>query len=300
MYMLTLVPPSILLPISMLAGCLVTSVRNRFGKKFSPNVSDVQMFTLISQLFATILLLLLTTCWEVSAFTISSALLFGVVTLLGNLMSTKALQYGPMGLTSVLLYAAAMTLPAVAGIIFWNEKLTGSQSIGIVFMLLMLPFSVPKNEKENKMNYRWIVYSVVAMLSCGAMGILQKFHQTSSYREESDVFLLIAFTFSVIGAALPMCVQRKDELSLSVKFTPHHSALWLALACGLGIALPNKINLYLSGVLDSTVLFPIINGGGVILVLLVAIFAFKEKPTIKQTISIVLGTVAIVFLCGLF
>ena len=76
--------------------------------------------------------------------------------------------------------------------------------------------------------------------------------------------------------------------------------LGIMLVSGVCVAINNKFNLYLSGVMDSAVFFPIVNGGGLVLTTLVAVLLFKEKLSKKQWIGIVLGILSVVFLCNPF
>lgn len=66
---------------------------------------------------------------------------------------------------------------------------------------------------------------------------------------------------------------------------------------GICFAVLNRLNLYLSGVVDSAVFFPIVNGGSLILTMIAAIVVFRERLTRKQWIGIVLGVLAVFFLC---
>ena len=81
---------------------------------------------------------------------------------------------------------------------------------------------------------------------------------------------------------------------------PLMTALLLMLITGICVAANNKINLYLSGVMDSAVFFPTVNGGGLILATLTALVLFREKPTKKQWLGIAFGTVSVVLLCNPF
>ena len=75
--------------------------------------------------------------------------------------------------------------------------------------------------------------------------------------------------------------------------------VWIAamVAGGGCLAVNNKLNLYLSGVMDSAVFFPLVNGGGLVLTVVTALFVFKERLTVKQWIGVVVGIVAVIFLC---
>jgi len=65
------------------------------------------------------------------------------------------------------------------------------------------------------------------------------------------------------------------------------------------MALPHKINLYLSGVIDSAVFFPLVNGLPLLLSLLAAILFFRERPNLRQYIGILLGLAAVLLLSGI-
>ena len=73
--------------------------------------------------------------------------------------------------------------------------------------------------------------------------------------------------------------------------------LALFIAGGVGVALNNQINLYLSGVVASAVFFPIVNGGGLILITAASVVLFREKLTIRQWIGLALGIAATLLLC---
>ena len=70
--------------------------------------------------------------------------------------------------------------------------------------------------------------------------------------------------------------------------------------CGVFSAINNKFNLYLSGVIDSAVFFPIVNGGGLILTTISAFILFKERCTKKQWGGLFFGILSVVFLCNPF
>ena len=76
--------------------------------------------------------------------------------------------------------------------------------------------------------------------------------------------------------------------------------LGIMVAGGVCVAVNNKLNLYLSGVMDSAVFFPIVNGGGLVLATLAAVLLFREKLSKKQWIGVAFGIASVVFLCNPF
>ena len=65
---------------------------------------------------------------------------------------------------------------------------------------------------------------------------------------------------------------------------------------GLIIGFYNRINLILSGTLNSMVYYPIANGGGLLLTVSVSILFFREKLTPKMYVGIGVGLLSILLL----
>ena len=136
---------------------------------------------------------------------------------------------------------------------------------------------------------------------------MQKVHQSSSHKGELNGFLVIAFcvsaVFSLIFAFLfKMREDKKESEGKKTAADKKRILMMLALMLigGVCVACNNKFNLYLSGVMDSAVFFPIVNGGGLVLTTLAAVLLFKERLTKKQWIGICIGILSVVFLCDPF
>ena len=73
--------------------------------------------------------------------------------------------------------------------------------------------------------------------------------------------------------------------------------IFLMLISGVCVAVNNKLNLYLSGVIDSVIFFPVVNGGGLVLTTLASLLIFKERLRAKQWIGILFGIASVLCLC---
>ena len=128
-------------------------------------------------------------------------------------------------------------------------------------------------------------------------------HQNTEYKGEIGAFLVVAFFTSAVISFAVMAVLSKKERAF-YKEIPKGSLLYLLLGCmaigGICAALNNKWNLYLSGVIDSAVFFPVVNGGGLVLTTLAALLVFKEKLTRKQWVGLIFGIASVIFLCNPF
>lgn len=229
------------------------------------------------------------------------ALLFGIITALQQISNSAALSIGPWSYTSVII-SMSTVITALSGVLFFNEDLQLTQVFGIALMIACLILSVKKEEGEQKKKtIKWFVISIASCICCGGVGIMQKVHQSSGHKNELTMFLITAFLcsfmFSVFNLIVAYFRRNKPEEKLFNKKTSILTVCVIFIAGGIAIALNNLINLYLSGVVESAVFFPIVNGGGLILTTVASIIFFKEKLTVRQWIGLGLGIAATLLLC---
>ena len=130
---------------------------------------------------------------------------------------------------------------------------------------------------------------------------MQKVHQSSEYKNELNSFLTIAFIVAALACFLATAVVKKQKSndSTTTKATKKDAILMLLLMIisGVCVAANNNLNLYLSGVIPSAIFFPLVNGGGLVLITLTALIIFREKLSKKQWIGLVFGITSVIFLC---
>ena len=128
---------------------------------------------------------------------------------------------------------------------------------------------------------------------------MQKWHQNTRFSGELDGFLFIAFVISTVYSLIMIVIEsKKTGKTFKQEITPM-LVIMMAIA-GICVAANNKINLYLSGVMDSAVFFPVVNGGGLVLTSIASWLLFKEKLSLKKWIGIFIGIVAVLLLCNPF
>ena len=292
------------IPLTLITSLLVCVIGNICRKYYSDRLSSVSsgfLYNAICCITAAVILL----CWggfgEASRFTILLGLLFGAVTAFQGITNVLAFGCGPMSYTTVIISFSTL-ISALSGVMFFGESMGWAQIVGIVLMLGSFVLAVKKGtEAEKKANLKWFVICLAAFAATGGIGVMQKVHQSSTYSAELNAFLIVAFLSSAFFCAIfTIALRKKNTESKS------HSrgALWIMLAImlvsGASVAINNKFNLYLSGVMDSAVFFPIVNGGGLILTTLAAVLLFRERLSKKQWVGMACGIVAVVFLCNPF
>ena len=290
-----------------LAAALGGSIAKKYyTDKDSTTLAGGFVFNAVSCLSAAVMLL----CWggfgTSSVFTIVFGVFFGAVTALQGITNIAALQVGPMSYTSVIISFSTL-ISALSGAMFFNESLSWAHILGIALMLASFVLAAKSDGDEKKANSKWLFLCLIAFAATGAIGIMQKVHQSSEYRSELNAFLIIAFISSAIFCSIFASLLKRRECRLAdakEKENKSKKPFWLLLgimlvsgACG---AVNNKFNLYLSGVMDSAVFFPIVNGGGLVLTTFAAVLLFREKLSKKQWVGVGFGIASVVFLCNPF
>lgn len=295
---------SFTLILSLLAHLGGSIAKKYYTDKAPAGLSGGFVFNAVSNLTAAVVLLFWGNFGLPSVFTMVLGLVFGAVTVLQGITNIAALQVGPMSYTSVIISFSTL-ISALSGVLFFGESLGWAQIVGILLMLASFVLAAKNDGETQKANVKWLILCLAAFIATGGIGVMQKIHQSSEFRNELNAFLVIAFVssaiFSVIFAVLLKSNKTRNGDTKEKKNNKQlRHLLVLMIASGVCIAVNNKFNLYLSGVMDSAVFFPIVNGGGLVLVTLTAVLLFKEKLSIKQWIGVVLGIASVVFLCNPF
>ncbi len=238
-----------------------------------------------------------------SLFTFLLGLLFGAITAFQGITNIAALHVGPMSYTTVIISFSTL-ISALSGVLFFNEGLGLSQIFGIILMLISFVLAAKSDDKGKKATLKWFALCLACFVATGGIGIMQKIHQNSAYRNELNEFLVITFLSSAIICAVFAALLKQRESLPADKADKKDARLWpmlsVLLVNGICVAVNNKFNLYLSGVMDSAVFFPIVNGGGLVLTTLAAVVLFREKLSKKQWIGVIFGIASVIFLCNPF
>ena len=198
---------SLLLPISMLACLLQGTINKIYSGIWNDHAVCRYIYTLSTGLISAIILLAWGGIGHVSSFTLLLGLLFGIVTALQSVFLLQALELGSYAYT-VVFTSLSMLIPTLSGCIFWGETIETQQVLGILFVIICLILSVERLDKKAGISLRWLMSSGGAFICGGMIGVLQKIHQSSSYQEELNPFLVSAF---LLFPALPAVRDTSDR-----------------------------------------------------------------------------------------
>lgn len=288
----------ILLTVSLVAA-LGGSIFKKLYTNRDSRLSGSFAYTAVGCLVAAAVLFAWGGFGKASLFTVLLGVLFGAVTALQGVTNMAALQVGPLSYTTVIISFSTL-ISALSGVLFFGESIGLWQIIGMVLMLASFALANAGENSGKRANLRWLLLCVVAFLATGAIGVMQKIHQSSAFKEELNAFLVIAFGVSAFLSGVVALLLRKKE-SGSEKNRNDRGGMMLLfllmLVSGVCVAVNNKLNLYLSGVIDSVIFFPVVNGGGLVLTTLASLIIFKERLRTKQWIGILLGIASVLCLC---
>lgn len=213
------------------------------------------------------------------------AVLYGIFLVLSQVFLIRAMNLGDTSV-STLFYSSGFLVPIVASVFLYDETISIWQGIGVILMLLSFVVTVRKKEKGATL--KWFILILIALLCNGLLGTIQKVFGMSPYHGEQSGFMIVS-TF--VGMVTAFLFMPKRNFSL-----PKKGFLKMTLGSGLALGIVNTINVYVSGVLPGVIVFPCVNGGGVIASAVLARILIGEKISVKQKIGIVIGVIAICFI----
>lgn len=267
----------------VLQNCLFNSI----CKKELKTDDHVYRFNMIMYAVCIVLFGIAVLRGQVSIFTVTLGLFFGVITALSNFYKMRALSSGPMHIT-LLVTTSSMIIPTMSGI-FFGESFGLFKLFLVIILIGFIYLSFEKSDNRQT-NGKWLLFCVLAFLFQGSIGVLQKIHQSSEHKGELNGFLLVAFICSLVYSRLR---TRKSYRELN--FNKKHIAF--AVVCGVCTYIMNFLNLRLSGLLPSRLFFPLVNGSAIILSSLMSVLLFKEHLSKKQTVGIIGGITTLIALC---
>lgn len=281
----------------MLVSILLGTTRNilfkRCGKAL--DLPDLFLFYSIMSVSAVAALFIASKFnmeWTISVFSICMAALYAAATFIAQVSYIKAVSLGSVAL-STLFYSCGFTIPTILGTVIWKETVTVLQILG--FLLLLVSFFVSTNPGElYELRMRWLIYAILSFINSGFLGLIQKVHQNSSYKDEINEFLLLAF---IILSLVSFCSYKVLSKSVTERKLLRGKFAINAIIIGASFGFINKINTYLAGRLPGMIFFPGVNGGVIISSTVFAYILLKERLSKKQDYGLAVGILAILLIC---
>ncbi len=222
------------------------------------------------------------------------ALSTGITLTMASLISLIVMKKAVIVLVS-LIGTAGLLVPTVSGIFLYGQAIKIGQGAGIGLLFVATLFLSAQSKATNgKLEIKTILLLIGYMISNGGTMLLQtlykKYVPTGSVSIYSFLQFAIPSIILLILASLWSVKEKKPMPHIEKRLMGYTV---FAAAALFGIS---QISTIASAMVPVAVLFPISDGGGMIISAAVAAIMFKEKLTIKSVCGIIVGILGIILL----
>lgn len=203
--------------------------------------------------------------------------------------SFKALGRINLSLYSLFSMLGGMLLPFLQGIIFYNEDLTIAKILCLVIIVISLLLTIEKgNGKKDGVFY----YLGIFILN-GMCGVINKIFTSSNLPKTSaeGLNMWVAITSIVISAVLLFAffIRKKEEKPINLA---NSSVIAIS---GTVSRIANLLLVIALFHVDTSVQYPMVTGG-VMIVSTIISFLRRQKPSIKEILSVSFAFIAMLVL----
>lgn len=267
-----------------------------YGVRFSSGIKTLFPFHIFSHAAMILALILLGVSFDFPSEGFIYAFLYACTFLSAIMMLMKTLTLGPIGKTT-LIVNLSMLLPMLLGVVFWEESMNICNIIGVPCVLLTLFLSVPWKGACEKASGKWTACVLITFFLDGMLSVIQKLFLRACGNEHSVSFVLISAVFGLaIALAVSLIFFIKDRrFSIPVK-KGLFPFLVLALIVGASTAIATMFNMLSLTVLDGVIVFPVRQGGLILLITLYGVVRYKDKFDLKTLVMLFSGLSGIILL----
>ena len=215
--------------------------------------------------------------------------LFALAYCSGTVFSLLAIKWGSLSLTTLII-SFSLLLPTLYGVVYLKESVGFGFFIGLGLLIVSLVLISGKSDRV-KLSLKWVLAVLLAFLSNGACTIIQKMQQVRFEGEYKSELMIFTLCIVAVFMLVMMLVKERGEIREAAR----RGAVF-ALLCGVFNGLVNLFVMILSGRMNSSVMFPLVSGGGIILTYFVSRFIFKETLSKRQLTGLLFGIASVVFL----
>lgn len=219
------------------------------------------------------------------------SVIFGMLSASFQVFYSLSLKAGSFSKTCMLINLS-MVMPVVFSLICYDEKATITKVIGIVLCLLALFLNVQSDGR--KVNFKWLVYVVLAFLSTGGIGIVQKIFAKSESAGYLEQFIFFGYLIASLLTSIIFFSQRRTNAKRELKLNRKNLVLIILIAATLGAY--QFVNTFANSFIEAIILVPSVSGLSTVLQMLSGRILFRERFTVRQICSICIGITAILLI----
>ncbi|MBQ8320935.1 MAG: DMT family transporter [Clostridia bacterium] len=206
-----------------------------------------------------------------------------------NYFPIRAFAIGPLSLSS-LIGAFSLVVPTTFGIVFYGEPISPLYIIGAVFLVASIFLTNSTAKGEKKLSFKWALFCVLGAVCNGVFSVVQSLQQRAFEGLYKNELMFCALLLSSLFFFNMSFVKEREEIKECIK----HS--WSAAAVGASSGIGNLFKMILMSIMNMSLIFPLINAGGIIVTAVVAVLLYREKLSMKQYAGIACGVITIIFI----
>ena len=292
-----------LLTYGMMVACIFCyTFQGLFGKMYSASYSGEEndatpVFSCLYGIIVGVgvLAVVLDFRFEASLITWGMGVTNGLMLFLYNLGVIKASRCGPFSLQSIFRLFGGVVVPMVFSMLFWGDRLSVMQILGIVMMLasfvvINLDGNAFKDVKKGFAGWIALLFTVN-----GLYGTLMAGQQRLLAGAEGNEMIVVTFLSSSLISLISLLISRKKDTLKAFRMSG--KAWGSAVGAGIVAALAVVQLMLLLNRMDSlAVFFTVENGMVLVLTVVLSAIMFKEKLNRNVIIGIVMSVISLALL----
>lgn len=246
-------------------------------------------------LFAFILLICRGELSDINLPTVLFASISGVMLVVASVCTLYAIKSGTMALSSMFATAGVL-VPCIAGIFLYGETVRVLQWIGVLVFLVSSYLLIGASKQTNAgFSLKTVLLLIGSLLSNGITMLVQTIFAREVENGSVAAFSFLSFMIPTALLLLMLCVLKcKTPQPISEKISG--KLMITAIVSATAVFIVNQFATMAAKLVQPVILFTFINGGNTIIAALMAALFFKERFTVKSTLGILLGVVALVMI----
>lgn len=278
---------------------VLQNIGYKLASRYVRQELDPLLFTSLILTFVAGISLLLLRGFVWNPMTLAVSALFAVFFALCEYAYMMALATGPMSFASLFL-SCALVIPAVAGVVFWGEEWKWLRGAGIALLIGSFLLGLGGDKGEKKITITWLLFGFLTFFANGMVSVMQKVQSILVGSEQDSEFMVLAF---LLAAALMWLIYGVQKIR--VKGVPlsqekgggiRKPVILITLLTAIASAMGNRLVLYSAARIDAGILFPILNGGILMLCSLAAAVFFRERLSGRQWSGLLFGVGAVLLI----
>lgn len=225
------------------------------------------------------------------------AFIYAIAFLCAIIMLMRTLSIGPIGKTT-LIVNLSLLIPVLLGVLFWDEKLNTFNLIGIPCVILTLVLSVPSPKTtDQKSSLKWTLSVLITFFLDGLLSVIQQLFLRACSNAYSSAFVLVSAVFGLVICLFAcaffyikdkrICLPRKNKLALFVL---------IAIIVGASTGIATMFNMDALSLIDGVIVFPVRQGGLILMITLYGIIRYKDKFDLKTGLMLLSGIAGIILM----